>query len=334
VRCIEKILKDIKSLVDEEISKYIPKKSNTLLEGSWRYFRYGGKRFRPTLLALSCMALGGNIEYTIPAGAALEVAHTYFIIHDDIEDLSKIRRGKPCLHTIYGIPHAINIGDYLLAKSYEVLLSGKRIWGCEKTIKILNYFTEMIRITTEGQAMEIDQRDRDLSEATMDWYRTMVLNKTGYYSGGIPCTMGGIIANATEQQIEALKDFGFAVGVAFQIHDDVLNLIPDKKENIGKEFADDIKEGKRTLLIIHAFNHANRKEKDRMRQLVGKKDITLEEKMEVIEIMKKYKSIQYTKEYSKRMIRKAIEKLKQKIPPTDGRKKLEELAWFVVNRKT
>ena len=342
---VTKILTEIKPLIEKEIEKHIPKKGTpqVLFDGCWKYFEYGGKRFRPALIALSCEALGGRIEDTITAGAALEIAHTFFLIHDDIEDSSETRRGKPCLHITYGIPHAVNMGDYLLMKVYQVILSTKDKWGLEKTMKILDLMTEMFIITGEGQAMEIEQRNKDLSEATMDWYEKMSLNKTGYYSGGTPCSIGAVIADGNEKQIEALKKFGFAVGIAFQIQDDILNVTMSEEEEkiaptttsggYGKDFAGDIKEGKRTLLIVHAFEHANKMKKDKMRQLVGKKEITIEEKKEVIKIMKKYGSIEFAKNYANKMLENALINLKKNIPDTEGRKKLESLAHFLIERK-
>jgi len=339
------ILTKIKPLIKKEIEKHLPRKGTpqVLFNGCWKYFDYGGKRFRPALIAISCEALNGKVEDTIPAGAALEIAHTYLLIHDDIEDSSKMRRGKPSLHVTYGVPHAVNMGDYLLVKVYETLLSGQKIWGYEKTMKIIDLMTEMLRITGEGQGMEIEQRDKDLSESTLKWYETMTLSKTGYYSGGTPCMIGVIIADGTKKQVEILKEFGFAIGVAFQIQDDILNITMSKREEkvgpgttgggYGKDFAGDIEEGKRTLLIVHAFEHADKNDKERMRQLVGKKGITTEEKEEIIDIMKKYGSIEYAKEYARNIIKKAIKDMRKDIPQTEGRNKLESIAQFLIERK-
>jgi geranylgeranyl pyrophosphate synthase len=340
-----KILSDIKPLIDKEIEKHLPKKGEpqVLFDGCWKYFEYGGKRFRPALIALSCEALNGNPKDTIIAGAALEIAHTFLLIHDDIEDFSETRRGKPCLHITYGTPHAVNMGDYLMMKIYESLLSAKKSWGLEKTMKILNLMTEMLLITGEGQAMEIDQRDKDLSEATMEWYEKMSLQKTGYYSGGTPCAIGGVIANGTDKQIKTLKDFGFSVGIAFQIQDDILNLVMSEGEvgvapgtsggGYGKDFAGDLKEGKRTLILVHAFQNASEREKNRMRELVGNRNIKLEEKKEVIAIMNEHGSIDFAKKYATKMMKNSIEKLKANIPTTEGRKKLESIAEFLIERK-
>jgi geranylgeranyl pyrophosphate synthase len=342
---VKKILKEIKPLIEKEIEKHVPKKGKPkiLFEGCRKYFDYGGKRFRPALIAISCETLGGKIEDTIPAGAALEIAHTFFLIHDDIEDDSKIRRGSPCLHITYGIPHAVNMGDYLMGKVSETLLSGQKIWGAEKTIKILELITEMLLKTGEGQTMEIEQRFKDLKEATMKWYETMSLKKTGYYSGGTTCAIGGVIADGSEKEIDALKKFGFAVGIAFQIQDDILNVTMSEEEEkigpgttgggYGKDFAGDIKEGKRTLLIVHAFEKADWNERIRMRQLLGRKNITLKEKKEMIDIMIRHGSIDYAKDYARNMVKRAIEDLRKVIPETKGRKKLESIAHFLIERK-
>jgi len=342
---IIKILTEIKPLIDQEIEKHIPRVGTpqVLFDGCWKYLDYGGKRFRPALMGISCEALNGKVEDTVPAGAALEVAHTFLLIHDDIEDFSEMRRGNPCLHITYGIPHAVNMGDYLFFKVIETLLSGKDLWGTEKMLKIMESMTEMFKMTGEGQAMEIDQRDKDLSEATMKWYEEMSLKKTGHYSGGVPCAIGAIIANGTEEQIEALKNFGFAIGIAFQIQDDVLNLTMSEEEvkvapgtgggGYGKDFAGDLKEGKRTLILVHAFQNASEDEKNRMRQLIGQKGIALEEKKEVIEIMNKLGSIDYAKNYARKIMEDAVEKMKLKIPETEGRKNLESTAKFLIERK-
>ncbi|MFQ6020534.1 MAG: polyprenyl synthetase family protein [Candidatus Aenigmatarchaeota archaeon] len=342
---IKRILTEIKPLIDKEIERVIPKKGEPqiLFEGCWHYIGAGGKRFRPALIALACEALNGNPNDTIPAGAALEIAHTYLLVHDDIEDYSEMRRGRPSMHVKYGIPHAINIGDYLFMKVYDALLNGKDNWGPEKTMKVLELFNEMFMRTGEGQAFEIDQRDKDLSHATLDWYKKMSLHKTGYYTGGTPCAIGAVIADGNDEQRKALMNFGTAVGVAFQIQDDILNVTMTEEQEkiapgtagggIGKDFAGDIREGKRTLILVYAFQNANEDDKKRLRELIGKKDITLEEKLEVINIFKKYDSISYAKNYAREMCKKAIEELKNKIPENEGRKKLEAIANFLVERE-
>lgn len=345
MEAIKKILAEIKPLIDEEMAKHIPKEGEpqVLFDACWDFFGAGGKRLRPALVATACEALGGNPYKTIPAGASLEIAHNFLLIHDDIEDFSKLRRGRPCLHIKYGTPQAINAGDYLFAKSIEVCLGGQRVWGLTKMKKVLDLMTEMYVTTAEGQAAEIEAREQDLSTATMEWYKKMALRKTGYYTGGTPCAIGAVIAGGSEGQIKSLKEFGFAIGVAFQIQDDILNVtISQEEEKVGpstkgggygKDFAGDIKEGKRTLLVVHLFAHANKKEKKELKALIGKKDVSLKEKMRVITLMRKYGSIKYAADYAKRMIEEATRLIQRRIKPTEGRKKLEVIADFFISRQ-
>jgi len=342
---VYKILTDLKPKIDNHIATVLPKKGDPqiLFDGCWAYFEYGGKRFRPALMALACEALGGKTDDTIPAGAALEIAHNFFLIHDDIEDGSEMRRGKPALHKQYGEDHAINMGDYLMMKVYDSILTGSDLWGKEKTFKILMQFTQMLERTGEGQAFEMDQRDKDLSEATLHWYKKMSMHKTGYYTGGTPCEIGAIIADGTPNQIKSLKDFGLAVGVAFQIQDDVIDLtMKEEDENVapgtsggghGKKFAEDLKEGKRTLIVVHAFDKASDEDKDILRKLIGKDDITHEEKLQTIEIFKKYGSIEFAKKYARELLETALKEMRQVIPESEGRRKLESVATFLIERE-
>ncbi|MBI4015152.1 MAG: polyprenyl synthetase family protein [Candidatus Aenigmarchaeota archaeon] len=341
---IQKILAEIKPYIDKEVISLLEKTQPEILKkAAFEYFARGGKRFRPALTALSCEALGGIWQDTIPAGAAIEIMHAFALIHDDIEDYSEIRRGKPALHIQYGLPHAINAGDYLHMKIFEALLRGQKAWGNEKLFSVLEQFVELLIITAQGQAMEIEMRDKPLEEATMEWYEKMAVAKTGYYSGGGPCAIGATIAGGTREQIAALKKFGIAIGVAFQIQDDVLNLTMSESEEkltpetggggVGKDFAGDLEEGKRTLILIHCLQKCSGHEKEKFRVLIGKKGLKTEQKKELIAIIQSTKSIEFAKEYAREMLQNALLQLKEKIPETEGRKKLEATAQFLIERK-
>jgi geranylgeranyl diphosphate synthase type I len=167
-----------------------------------------------------------------------------------------------------------------------------------------------------------------LEEATFEWYKKMALKKTGYYTGGTPCAIGGVIADGTREEIDVLKKFGLGIGMAYQIIDDIL----DVTEETGQDFGADLKEGKITLLTIHAFSKADERERKKLKEFIGKRDITLEEKKEVVEIYRKYGSIEFAKNYANKLIERSLEEIK-KIPETWGRERLEELARFFVERK-
>ncbi len=341
---VQKILAEIKPFIDKEVRAVLDKtEPEVLKKAAEEYFERGGKRFRPALIALACEALGGTWKDTIPAGAAIEIMHAFALIHDDIEDYSTVRRGKPALHIQYGLPHAINAGDYLHMKIFEALLRGQKAWGNEKLFSILEQFVELLTITAQGQALEIEARDKPLEAATIEWYEKMAVAKTGYYSGGGPCSIGGTIAGGSPEQIAALKNFGIAIGVAFQIQDDVLNLTMSESEEgkapgtesggVGKDFAGDLEEGKRTLILVHCLQHCTQEEKETLKALIGKKGLSTEQKKELIGIMQRTGSIEFAKEYARQILQNALLQLKEKIPETEGRKKLESAGWFLVNRE-
>ena len=156
------VLKQKSLLVDEELKKIIPNAQQfhipevkELYESVWDYHLRGGKRLRPALCLLSCEAFGGKQEDSLNTAAALELLQNFFLIHDDIQDESELRRGKPCLHLIHGIGFAINSGDYLYNCVWSSLLQNKKLIGATKTLAVMREFVEQFNSTAEGQAMEI-----------------------------------------------------------------------------------------------------------------------------------------------------------------------------------
>jgi len=213
------------------------------------------KGMRPALCLATCGAFGGCTDEAIPSAAAIELLHNAFLVHDDIEDGSELRRGKPTLHRLRGVGVALNVGDAMLALALQPLLENTRRLDLGRALAILDEVADMARVTTEGQALELDWIWRarwDLEEAD---YIRMVERKTARYTFGTPTRVGALIAGATEAQHEALAGFARELGVAFQIVDDVLNLT-EESGSYGKEASGDLWEGKRTLILIHALRHA------------------------------------------------------------------------------
>lgn len=213
------------------------------------------KGLRPALAVATCQALGGAREAVLPSAATLELFHNAFLIHDDIEDGSLQRRDAPTLHRQHGVPIAINVGDSMLALALEPLLGNMALLGMGRALRILQLVSTMTRETAEGQALELswirghrwDLRDRD--------YIRMVYKKTGWYTFVAPVLVGAIAAGAPLEQARALARVGILLGIAFQIQDDVLNLVGEA-DTYGKEIGGDLWEGKHTLILIHALRHA------------------------------------------------------------------------------
>ena len=216
-----------------------------------------GKGLRPALCIATVRALGGRSEDALPAAAGLEMLHNAFLVHDDIEDSSDSRRGVPTMHRRVGVPIAVNTGDAMNALAMRLFRkTGERL-GPAAAMRIFDEVDHLVVETLEGQAMELGWvRDNDLAVGADDYLR-LVLKKTAWYSFIHPMRIGAIVANGDDRNLGRFDRFGYLLGLAFQITDDVLNL-NGNVARYGKEINGDLWEGKRTLLLTHALGHANR----------------------------------------------------------------------------
>lgn len=215
-----------------------------------------GKGLRPALCIATARALGGRGEDALPAAAGLEMLHNAFLVHDDIEDGSDWRRGVATMHRSAGIPIALNAGDSMNALAMRLFRKTAERLGPAVGIRIFEEVDHLIVETLEGQAMELGWvRDNDLTVTTDDYLR-LVLKKTAWYSFIHPLRIGALVAKGDDRRLDRFDHFGYLLGVAFQITDDVLNL-NGNVARYGKEINGDLWEGKRTLLLTHAFGQAN-----------------------------------------------------------------------------
>jgi geranylgeranyl pyrophosphate synthase/uncharacterized protein with NAD-binding domain and iron-sulfur cluster len=219
-----------------------------------------GKGLRPAFCIATARALGGRAEDAFPAAAGLEMLHNAFLVHDDIEDGSDSRRGAPTMHRRTGVPIAVNTGDSMNALAMRLFRrTGERL-GPAAAIRIFDEVDHMVVETLEGQAMELGWvRDNDLTVGADDYLR-LVLKKTAWYSFIHPLRIGALVANGEDRNLGRFDRFGYLIGLAFQITDDVLNL-SGNVARYGKEINGDLWEGKRTLMLLHALEHANSADK-------------------------------------------------------------------------
>jgi geranylgeranyl diphosphate synthase type II len=215
----------------------------------------GGKALRPALSIACCLGLGGQLDAVLPTAATLELYHNAFLVHDDIEDESLLRRGRPALHVDHGIPIAINVGDAMMSLSLQPLLDNIARVGLGAALRILRAVAHMTRRTVEGQAVELGWVRSNAWRLGDEDYLAMVELKTSWYSFITPLHVGAIAAGARPEQLPVLEVLGRHLGAAFQITDDLLNLRADP-EDYGKEIGGDLWEGKRTLMLLHALRHA------------------------------------------------------------------------------
>jgi geranylgeranyl diphosphate synthase, type II len=233
------------------------------------YLEPAGKGLRPALCLATCRAFGGDIERARLSAAALEILHNAFLVHDDIEDGSEYRRDQPTMQKKYGMALALNAGDALQALGIRVLRGNLPLLGPEILFRLLEEFDHLLIESLEGQALELGWVRDNNCEVTEEDYLMMILKKTCWYSFIHPCRIGALVAGMAPAQLSRFNRFGYLVGAAFQIQDDVLNLIGDVRK-YGKEIGGDLLEGKRTLILAHLFRHATPTEQRGLQQVFAK----------------------------------------------------------------
>ena len=261
---LNRYLHECRELVLQEIGQMIPvtRHGARLYELMRDYPLRGGKAMRPALCIATCRALGGHLESVLRSAAAIELYHNAFLVHDDVEDGSELRRAEPTLHRKYGVPTAVNVGDGMLALSMSSLLDNTDIVGVGKALRVLDTVSRMARESAEGQMIELDWISSSAWTLTDASYVRMVYKKTTWYSFITPIRVGAIAAGASSERLNAFGRFASLLGVAFQIQDDVLNLLGGTGK-YGKEAAGDLWEGKHTLILIHALRCATQVERDK-----------------------------------------------------------------------
>lgn len=222
-----------------------------------------GKSIRPALCIATCRAFGGDGAAATTSATAIEMLHNAFLVHDDVEDESELRRGQPTMHAEHGVPLAVNAGDMLHALSLGMLRNNLAVLGSTITWRVFDEFQHMMQESLEGQAMELGWVRDNRCDITEEDYLRMVLKKTCWYSFIHPCRIGALIATRDSADLDRFNRFGLYLGAAFQIQDDLLNLTGDLNR-YGKEIAGDLFEGKRTVMLIHLLGHLDRTDAHRL----------------------------------------------------------------------
>lgn len=332
-------VKEMAKDVDAAIFELIPEKEpKNLYDASRHYPLAGGKRVRPFVVLRAAEAVGGDPRKALYPAAAVEFIHNYSLVHDDIMDMDELRRGRPTVHKLWGINMAILAGDLLFSKAFEAIARAEV--NPEKKARILDVLVRTSNMLCEGQALDIEFETRE--EVTVEEYLKMISGKTGALFEG-SAEIGAIVGTDNEEYIKALAKWGMNVGIAFQIWDDVLDLIADE-EKLGKPVGSDIRKGKKTLIVSHFFSKASEEDKAEFMRVFGKyagdakgdaliHDEKVKEEVErAIELLRKYGSIDYAAQYAKDLVKEANEALKV-LPQSEARKDLELLAEFLVERE-
>ena len=221
----------------------------------------GGKRIRPLLVLLACEAVGGVSRQAQHAAVAIEILHNFTLVHDDIMDNASSRRGRATVHTKWDTNIAILVGDELVALAYRELLKTQSPY----IARVADIFTEGVVEVCEGQAYDKEFETR--KHVSVGEYLLMIGEKTGKMVS-VASEIGAVIGGGSASEIRALKLYGTAIGRAFQIQDDLLDIVADEKE-FGKTIGGDIVEGKKTFLLIEAYARARGADKKLLRSIIA-----------------------------------------------------------------
>jgi geranylgeranyl diphosphate synthase, type I len=290
----------------------------------------GGKRLRPCLTLLACEAVDGDTNKALPAAAAVELLHTFTLVHDDIMDHDLERRGRPTVHSIWGEEMGIIVGDTLYSSAFKALVDLRRN-GVEPTrvLEAVDTLVDANGQLQEGQIMDMLFEQR--GAVSEDEYMDMIMKKTGSLIEAA-VKIGCIVGGGSPQQLKAMSVYGANSGVAFQIKDDILDLTADQKE-LGKPIGSDIRKGKKTLIIVHFMEHASERDRRKVLKVLGKKKATKKQVSEVLRTLKAAGSIAYAEERVEQLMdegKRALETL----PKTEARETLIALADYLVKRRS
>jgi len=296
-----------------------------------------GKGLRPTLTIASCMALGGASEDAVRAAAAIELFHNGFLIHDDVADESTHRRGLATMHEAHGIGIAVNTGDALNLFAVDTVLSNLPTLGLARTLGLIHEIVHMCRETVEGQAIELGWIRRNIVPERDDAYFEMSTKKTGWYTCITPCRLGAVCAGETSPRALDRFDEAFRwIGIAFQIQDDVLNLVGEE-DLYGKESLGDLLEGKRTIMMIHLFRSADAPLRARMAEInrLPRREKTQAHAREMLAAMQRLGSIEYATALADRLAHRGVERFERDldgIPENEAKAVLRQIAHYVTTR--
>jgi geranylgeranyl diphosphate synthase type II len=232
------------------------------------YPRRGGRGFRPSLCIATARAFGAPLEDAVHSAASIEMLHNAMLIHDDIEDESDLRRGEPTLHAREGLALALNAGDLLALLGLRPLVENRRRLGARLAIRVVEETERMAVESAEGQALELGWRRDNTRGVTEADYLAMVLKKTCWLGMIHPARVGALIGTDDTADLDGFVRFGFFLGAAFQVQDDLLNLTGDATA-YGKELGGDIHEGKRTLMLISLLERCDEGERARVYAMLG-----------------------------------------------------------------
>ena len=293
-------------------------------------FSTGGKRLRPALCLLSCELFGGDPSRALPFAMATEILHNFLLIHDDIEDGDVMRRDKKTLWAEIGVPNALNVADFMIARAYGLITESEL--PDDTSLRLCRAFSHVLQRTVEGQALDINLRGE--ASVNLETYYRIVTLKTAHYLA-LPWVGGAMVAGAEENSLEPLWKLGRRLGPAFQIRDDLIDLTEGKGR--GGEIGCDIREGKPSICYAYVLEAQKGTEEDRQKlvEIVrAEREATTEEEIRwVIDFYEHEQVLEFAQQEADRLAEESLEVLDDLPLHHEGKEAFREVIQFVVERK-
>ena len=280
-REVFELLREDLVAVEQELGRDAASSVSTITEIAEYLREGGGKRIRPSLLLLAAHQLGYSGPSAIRLGSVVEMLHAATLVHDDIIDGADTRRGRPSANTTWGNEKCVLAGDWLYMQAFRVALE-------ERNLRVLDLLIGLTQQMVEGELFQMQKLGKAVSEAE---YYDLIYRKTACLFS-VSMRLGAVLAGASEEVEESLAAFGRTVGLAFQIVDDVLDLTASE-EVLGKPVASDLREGKATLAVIHAFDHGTAADRKAIRRVLDDRSFENVSRQQIREILVRNGSVEY-----------------------------------------
>ena len=321
-RKILEAVKDDLRQIENELAANLTPHLDLVREVAGHILFSGGKRLRPLLMVLSGKLCGYRGAYDTTFSTAFEYLHAATLLHDDLVDGAGLRRGKPAAHRVWGNSVAVLVGDFLLARALAIAAGTGRI----EVVRILAELTEAM---SQGEVHQLMRKgDIGLSE---DEYLEVIRRKTALLFQAA-CRVSAVLADAPAERQAALADYGFNLGMAFQMIDDLLDYVADTPQ-LGKQTGADLREGKLTLPLIHALRSARSADRKWIQQLVQRTDFTDEDFQKLISLMRDGGALRYTEKVASLYVEKAKAAITA-FPPSAARDTMLDIADYTLSRTT
>jgi geranylgeranyl diphosphate synthase type I len=305
-----------------------PRSPEVLYEASRHLIMAGGKRLRPFLTVKACELVGGDPVDAVPFAAGLEILHNFTLVHDDVMDNDSLRRGSPTVHTKYGVPVAICAGDLLFAKVYEAFTLKAPAGVSAKTIRTcVEKATEATVELCEGQVLDVGFPSAET--VSEEDYVRMIGGKTSALFRAC-AEVGATVGGGSKREVTALGRFAYASGLSFQIVDDILGVTADEK-TLGKPVGSDLREGKKTIIIIHALKHAKGKKREIIDGVLGNESASREDFEEAAGLLRELGSIEYASKKADRYLAEGKRQL-ARFTDSPAKRDLVELVDYFTQR--